>query len=262
VYPERTPLLVGLLVVCAAVAAFIAVRRPFLRKLALRQVARRRGEATLVVAGSVLGTAIIIGSLIVGDTLNYSVKQGAYTNLGPIDEIVASPTIAQGDQAARRLERLRGDPQVDGLLTVRGDQAAAATGSGTARKAEPRVNVWEVDFAKAAVFGGTLDGGSGLAGPTPAAGETVLNADLAATMGVGAGEVLTVYLYGRPAQFRVTRVVPTKGVAGAGTGAVTRNAFFAPGTLRSGRKLLRLVDERLTGPPAWVARAVQGIRPR
>ncbi|HET9557485.1 MAG TPA: hypothetical protein VFS70_10125, partial [Actinomycetota bacterium] len=119
-YPERTPLLVGLLVVCAAVAAFIAVRRPFLRKLALRQVARRRGEATLVVAGSVLGTAIIVGSLIVGDTLNFSVKQGAYTNLGPIDEIVASPTIAQGDQAAGRLERLRGDPQVDGLLTVRG----------------------------------------------------------------------------------------------------------------------------------------------
>jgi hypothetical protein len=40
VYPERTPVLVGLLVVCAAIAAFIAVRRPFLRKLALRQVAR------------------------------------------------------------------------------------------------------------------------------------------------------------------------------------------------------------------------------
>jgi putative ABC transport system permease protein len=231
VYPERTPLLVGLLVVCAAVAAFIALRRPFLRKLALRQIARRRGEATLVVAGSVLGTAIIVGSLIVGDTLNYSIKQGAYTNLGPIDEIVASPTLAQGEQAADRLERLRGDPQVDGLLTVRGDQAAAVTGSGATRKAEPRVNVWEVDFGKAAGFGSAIDGGSGLAGPTPAAGETVLNADLATTMGVGAGETLTVYLYGRPAQFRVARVVPTKGVAGVGTGAVTRNAFFAPGTL-------------------------------
>src|SRR6266545_4438999 len=144
-YPERTPLLVTLLVICAAVAAYIAVRRPFLRK-----VARRRGEATLVVAGSVLGTAIIIGSLIVGDTLNFSVKQGAYDNLGPIDEIVASPAIVQGDEAARRLERLRGDPQVDGLLTVRGDQAAATTGSGGTRKADPRVSVWEVDFAKAA----------------------------------------------------------------------------------------------------------------
>src|SRR6266496_3849454 len=238
-YPERTPLLVTLLVICAAVAAFIAVRRPFLRKLALRQVTRRRGEATLVVAGSVLGTAIIIGSLIVGDTLNFSVKQGAYDNLGPIDEIVASPAIVQGDEAARRLERLRGDPQVDGLLTVRGDQAAATTGSGGTRKADPRVSVWEVDFGKAAAFGGTTDGGSGLSGPAPGVGETVVNADLASALGIRAGDVLTVYLYGRPTQFRVARVVPTKGVAGAGTGAVTRNAFFAPGTLIQAAKATR-----------------------
>src|SRR6266511_552781 len=237
-YPERTPLLVTLLVICAAVAAYIAVRRPFLRKLALRQ-APRRGEATLVVAGSVLGTAIIIGSLIVGDTLNFSVKQGAYDNLGPIDEIVASPAIVQGDEAARRLERLRGDPQVDGLLTVRGDQAAATTGSGGTRKADPRVSVWEVDFGKAAAFGGTTDGGSGLSGPAPGVGETVVNADLASALGIRAGDVLTVYLYGRPTQFRVTRVVPTKGVAGAGTGAVTRNAFFAPGTLIQAAKATR-----------------------
>jgi len=38
--------------------------------------------------------------------------------------------------------------------------------------------------------------------------------------------------------------------------------FFAPGTLRTGRKLLRLVEERLTGPPKWVARGAQGVRPR
>src|SRR6266511_1722476 len=226
-YPERTPLLVTLLVICAAVAAYIAVRRPFLRKLALRQVARRRGEATLVVAGSVLGTAIIIGSLIVGDTLNFSVKQGAYDNLGPIDEIVASPAIVQGDEAARR------------LLSLRGDQAAATTGSGGTRKADPRVSVWEVDFAKAAAFGGTTDGGSGLSGPAPGVGETVVNADLASALGIRAGDVLTVYLYGRPTQFRVARVVPTKGVAGAGTGAVTRNAFFAPGTLIQAAKATR-----------------------
>jgi len=231
VYPERTPQLVALLVVCAAVAGYIAVRRPFLRKLALRQIARRRGEAALVVGGSVLGTAIIIGSLIVGDTLNFSVKQGAYTNLGPIDEIVASPTIAQGDQAARRLERLRGDPQVDGLLTLRGDQAAAVTGSGGARRAEPRVSVWEVDFGRAAAFGGGRDGGSGLAGPTPAAGETVVNAELASALGLRTGQALTVYLYGSPREVRVARVVPTRGLGGAGTGTVTRNAFFAPGTL-------------------------------
>ncbi|MBI2564278.1 MAG: phenylacetate--CoA ligase family protein [candidate division NC10 bacterium] len=39
-------------------------------------------------------------------------------------------------------------------------------------------------------------------------------------------------------------------------------AFFAPGTLRQQRKLLRLVDERQSGPPAWVGRAIHGVRPR
>jgi phenylacetate-coenzyme A ligase PaaK-like adenylate-forming protein len=37
--------------------------------------------------------------------------------------------------------------------------------------------------------------------------------------------------------------------------------FVAPGTLRTGRKLLRLVDERLSGPPAWVT-STAGMRPR
>jgi phenylacetate-CoA ligase len=39
-------------------------------------------------------------------------------------------------------------------------------------------------------------------------------------------------------------------------------AFFAPGTLRRQRKLLRLVDERQSGPPAWAAQAIRGARPR
>src|ERR671911_58730 len=205
-YPNLTPTLVTLLGIALAVAAFIAVRRPFLRRLALRQIARRRGEAALVVVGSVLGTAIIIGSLIVGDTLNFSVRQTAYTNLGPIDEIVSSPTVAQGDQAARQIARLRDDPDVDGILTLRGAQAAA--------------------------FSGGVQGGSGLSGPAPGAGEAVINDDLATQLGARAGDSLTVYLYGRPTQVRVARVVPTVGLAGAGTGqTAARNAFFPPGTL-------------------------------
>ncbi len=231
-YPNLTPTLVTLLGISLAVAAFIAVRRPFLRKLALRQIARRRGEAVLVVVGSVLGTAIIIGSLIVGDTLNFSVRQTAYENLGPVDEIVSSPTIAQGDEAARLVGRLRGDPDVDGLLTLRGDQAAVTRGSGSGRTAEPRASVWEVDFAQAAAFSGGVQGGSGLSGPAPGAGEAVINDDLATQLGARPGDSLTFYLYGRPTAVRVARVVPTRGLAGAGTGqTAARNAFFTTGTL-------------------------------
>jgi putative ABC transport system permease protein len=228
VYPNLTPTLVVLLGAGAAIAMYIALRRPFLRRLALRQVSRRRTEATLVVAGSVLGTAIIVGSLIVGDTLNFSVRQSAYKNLGPIDEIVASSSIAQGDQVAQRLQALREDPLVDGMLTVRADLAAVTKGTGASRRAEPRATVWGVDFDEAAAFGGT---DSGLTGPAPAFGETVLNEDLAAVLGAVPGDTLTFYLYGLPVDFRVARVVPTRGVAGAGTGAVTRNAFVSPGTL-------------------------------
>ena len=39
-------------------------------------------------------------------------------------------------------------------------------------------------------------------------------------------------------------------------------AFFTPGTLRQQRKLLRLVDERQSGTPAWVEGAISGVRPR
>jgi len=38
--------------------------------------------------------------------------------------------------------------------------------------------------------------------------------------------------------------------------------FVAPGTLRTGRKLLRLVDERLTGPTTLSAGAAQRAQPR
>src|SRR5204862_5528995 len=79
--------LVLLLVATAGVALYDAVRRPTLRRLAMRNVGRRRGEALLVVAGSLLGTAIITASFIVGDSLGASVRDSARTQLGPIDEV-------------------------------------------------------------------------------------------------------------------------------------------------------------------------------
>jgi putative ABC transport system permease protein len=235
-YPNLTRPLLALLGAGLAVAVYISLRRPFLRRLALRQLSRRRREAVLVITGSVLGTAIIIGSLVVGDTLNSSVKRAAYTSLGPVDEIVTSPYLDQGEQIARAVEPLRADPDVDGLLTLHGDQAAMVVGTGAARKAEPRVNVWDVDFGQAAAFGesgqaGSGQAGSGLGGPEPAAGDMVVNQELASALGVRPGDVLTVYLYGTAWPARVARVVPTWGLAGAGTGVVARNAFFAPGTL-------------------------------
>ncbi|HEX8133597.1 MAG TPA: FtsX-like permease family protein, partial [Actinomycetes bacterium] len=225
-YPNLTLTLVALLAAALAVTAAIALRGPLVRRLALRQVNRRRGEAALVVTGSVLGTAIIVGSFIVGDTLNFSVKQGAYDHLGVIDEVVSSPTPAQGEQAARRLAALGGDPDVDGLLTVQVHRAAAVNDGGRAgRRGEPRATVVEVDAAAAAAFEGA---GGALAGSAPAAGEVVLNDRLAGALGARPGDRVTFHLYGRPVTLRVARVVPTRGLAGYGDAA----AFLQPGTVQ------------------------------
>ncbi|HXY70918.1 MAG TPA: ABC transporter permease, partial [Actinomycetota bacterium] len=230
-YPNLTPTLVALLVIALLVIAFLAMRQTFLRRLALRQVSRRRREAALVILGSMLGTAIVIGSLIVGDTLNFSVKQAAYENLGPIDEMVMSTNLAQGAAVAARLASLRSNPDVDGVMYANGGVAAVRDGTGVGEFAEPRAAVWDLDFARAATFGGTANGGSGLAGPAPKTGTVVLNADLASALHARVGDVLTFYPFGRQVIARVARIVPTRGLAGVPIDGITKDAFFTAGSL-------------------------------
>ena len=228
-YPNLLGPLLTLVGVCVAGVALLLLRQPVSRRLAGRQVARRKLEATLVVTGSVLGTAVIIGALVVGDTLGHSVRQDAYRTLGPVDERVMSSTLAVGDLAATKLAALTQDPLVDGVLTARLDQAAAATDG--MKRAEPRVLAWDLDLNTAAGFG-RAGGPSGLSGPNPAAGSVVLNAPLATSLRVHAGDHVTLFLYGAPHRLTVARVVPERGLAGTGVGAnVNRNAFLAPGTL-------------------------------
>src|SRR3954471_6906349 len=141
-YSNLTAPLLVILGVAFAVLLYVFPRQPVLRRLAIRQVARRRTEAALVVTGSVLGTAIIIGALVVGDTLNHSVRQDAYRTLGPVDERVISTSAQIGAQAADRLATLTRSPRVDGVLTAQVDQAAAVATTATGKAAEPRVIAW------------------------------------------------------------------------------------------------------------------------
>jgi putative ABC transport system permease protein len=239
VYPELTVPLVVLAGAALGYVAMVIVRQPVQRRLALRQVVRRPTESALVVLGAVLGTALLVASLGVGDSLNRSVRQSAYEVLGPIDEIVRTADPGQAAEVARRLQPLRADPRVDGLLTVRGDQAAAERTDDSARVAEPRVLVWELDFAQAARFGAPTPSGLDTADPGP--GGVVLNRNLADSLHAGVGDDVTLLAYGRPLRLTVRVVVPSEGLAGMGVGAaVNRNAFVTADTLttaaaRSGR---------------------------
>lgn len=231
-YPNLTPWLVGLLALAGLVLLVIGFREPVAARLAVRQIARRPTEATLVVLGSVLGTAIIVSSLVVGDTLNHSVRRAAYDTLGPIDEMVVSSSTRQGEAVAAELAGLSGDPDVDGVLNAKAEQTAAARSVGGTVLAEPRALAWEIDFAAASGFG-AAGSDPGLAGQTPGAGQAVLNQPLADAVGAGVGDRVRLYLYGQQISLAVVSVLPEQGLAGVGFGGASSspNAFVAPGTL-------------------------------
>ncbi|GAA4833669.1 FtsX-like permease family protein [Kitasatospora terrestris] len=229
-YPNLLLPLLGLVGAALLVLLAVALRQPVVRRLAVRQVARRRTEAALVITGSMLGTAIIVGALVVGDTLDFSVRQEAYRTLGPVDERIVA-TAADGPTIAARLQPLTADPQVDGVLSGEVAQAAAASTAGGRPAAEPRVLAWQLDLDAAGGFG-AAGSDPGLAGPTPPPGQVVLNEPLAHALRVGSGQLVTVYLYGQPADFTVARVVPDQGLAGTGLGGrVNRNVFLPAGAL-------------------------------
>ena len=119
---------------------YVLVRRPVLRRLALRNVARRPRETVLVILGSLLGTAIMTGSFVVGDTFTSSIRRGAYEQLGPIDEVVSVERPRGRRRAARSARGLpesrcrrrapadvreRGGRDDDDTAPGRADRAAA-----------------------------------------------------------------------------------------------------------------------------------------
>lgn len=214
---------------------FLALRRPVLRRLALRNAARRPRETALVILGSLLGTAIITGSMVVGDTLDASLGQGARTKLGPVDELINVASAGEQDELVASLQALDADDEViDGVLALTTLPAAvASTGAdGRPQRAEPTATVVEIDFAAARAFGGD-PAATGIDGPTPALGRTVVGEDLAEGLGVTAGGTVTVYAFGRQLELEVDRVLAQVGVAGfaPGFGSQSLNLFVAPGTL-------------------------------
>jgi putative ABC transport system permease protein len=208
----------------------VLVASPLLRRLATRNTRRRPVEALLVIGGSLLGTAIITGSLIVGDTINRSIRAAAYDQLGPVDEVVSVPV----DQAASLRQHFENfsSPLIDGELFLTTSGAAvvhAGRGGGT----QPRAQVLEVDFDTARKFGGDAEA-TGISGATLERGTAAVSRDLANKLGIEPGDRINVFAGGGHARLRVDRILPRTGVAGLWTidpRQQSYNVFVAPGTI-------------------------------
>src|SRR5438105_5826953 len=82
--------LVGTLAIALGAVAVLALRNRVFLRLGLRNVGRRRGRSALIVAGLMLGTAIITAALATGDTMSQTIRSAATSALGQTDEVVAA----------------------------------------------------------------------------------------------------------------------------------------------------------------------------
>ncbi|MDH3499088.1 MAG: ABC transporter permease, partial [Acidimicrobiia bacterium] len=207
--------------------AYDLVRLGSFRRLAIRNVVRRRNEAALVILGSMLGTAIIVASFVVGDTIGGSIRDLARTGLGPIDQSI----VLDDPAAAKALAaELAADPiaDTDGVLALTGARAVAAAGQGDDRRGAPVVWLAEAEFGDIRAFGSDPGiTGFATAGSTPSPGEAVVGSMLADDLGVAAGDTVTVFAYGQQLDLEVRQVLDRVGVAG------WSDIFLTPGTLEA-----------------------------
>lgn len=250
--PPALAAVVGLLLVPIA---YDWVARPMFRRLALRNGVRRKGEAALVVAGSLLGTAIITASFVVGDTITSSLRDTARTRLGPLDEVVEVLDVGDLDALERAVTEPEPPAGVDGTLRAVTAAGAAANDDPDRPRAAPSVGLVEVDFDAARAFGDDPDAtGLGAAGATPAGGEAVINERLAGELEIGPGDPIRVYAYGYGLDLVVRSVLDEIGLAGyvpaegAGFGPSDASPVFVePGTIE---RLAALSTVPTARPPA------------
>jgi putative ABC transport system permease protein len=143
----------ALVVASLAAITAVAVRNRVFVRLGLRSAQRRRGRSALIVAGLMLGTAIIGAALATGDTMSQTIRSTALGALGQADEVVGAKGISsmfatgtggtgtryfpQSD--GRKIERAGGD-RISFVYPSLVDSVAAL--DLRSRQSEPRVTLY------------------------------------------------------------------------------------------------------------------------
>jgi putative ABC transport system permease protein len=228
-----TLVLVALLVVALSVVLALGLRNPIFLRLGIRNVRRRRARTFLIVAGLMLGTAIIAAALATGDTMSQTIRSSATSALGATDEVVAAKGVEESLAAQSAGTASRYFPQsyadgiaaatrstglVDGVAPVIVEQVAALDASN--RQNEPRVTLFAADPARLRGFGEIRSDGETVSLASLRRGEVFLNAEGADKLDAKAGDTVRL-LAGRSAgTARVRAIVRYDGGGTDGAGVL------------------------------------------
>ena len=197
----------------------MALRRPVFARMAIRNISRRKRFVVIVIAGLMIATAMISGALVVGDTLDYIIKQEVFESTGEVDIIVYAAddagdsvyfnqTIAENLAAAVEAGDL---PHVEKVSPAVRDWLP--TINPRLNSSSPQVTIFGFDPSD--TVNPLLDQeGQPIDIESVASGNAVINSKLAEELDAVSGDTLIVFNgMGVPVPFTVTLIAQDSGMA-------------------------------------------------
>jgi len=227
----------------------MALRRPVFARMAIRNISRRKRFVVIVVSGLLIATAMISGSLVVGDTLDYIIKQETFDNTGEVD-IVVYATDEAGDMtyfnqsiATDLMSAVdAGDlPHVDKLAPAVREWLPVINPS--LNSSSPRVTIFGFDPSN--TVNNLLDeSGNPVTADLLANGSAVINSVLAEDLEAEVGDTVIVFNdTGAPVPFMVSHIAQDSGMAlWFGDAILFAELSFVQATIGSGPGLVNQID--------------------
>lgn len=183
---------------------FSILRNRVISKMAFRNIFRRKIDTALILVGSLIGTALIVGSMAMNDSFQKFIYKQIEINFGEVDEIVSRQSGESGIRQVFSIEELDGFIEelenadfIDGVLPVLRKQVSVGT-SGNARSFDPKlskqVTLLGADLEKLKAFGSeqevdfpylTTDGNDELPG-------VIISKNLAESLGLTPGDTIEI----------------------------------------------------------------------
>ncbi|UCE74291.1 MAG: ABC transporter permease [Methanomassiliicoccales archaeon] len=185
-----------LVVIVTIVLAILALLNRITFKMAIRNFVRRKAHSAIVIAGLMVGTAIISSSLVVGDTFRFMIEVGTYRALGEIDEEIWGISQFGGakyfdeDVYYYLSQNLSSEPDIESVAPAIGELVAVQNLD--TELPEPRVALYgmDSDIMRSTVFGDLDD--AGFYTDSLADGEAAINSRLADSLDAEVGHTLRV----------------------------------------------------------------------
>lgn len=216
-------ILIAVFIVLSVIILVSAYFSKIPRKIGFRNVKRRIGNTILVIIGSMVGTALISGSLVLGDSLDKTFVKLVENQIGEIDvymtfkEVKPSlfGTAVINQEETNQIKEVLKDEQIDGVLPLLFFWASPQK---IDQNGDTIINAYQIqltgyDFNDLKTFGEepqALD-------KVKSENGIVVSKDMAGLLELGIGDKVRAQIFNKPLIFQVEKIVENKGIFGGNT---------------------------------------------